>query len=94
MSNGSASGSNRCGKAKTSQPWTTAEEITLCTTWCKAVENYGTGDVKKRFWPEVFANFEKEMGELFEDMIPSSPTEKIIFILKLMCLVSFTIVSN
>ncbi|GJR23344.1 hypothetical protein Tco_0971871 [Tanacetum coccineum] len=39
--------SNLRGKAKTSQPWTTTEEITLCTTWCKAMENYDTGDMKK-----------------------------------------------
>nr|GEV29048.1 hypothetical protein [Tanacetum cinerariifolium] len=69
-----ASTSNRRGKAKTSQPWTTTKEITLCTTWCKAMENYGTGDMKKGFWLEVFANFEKEIrgrGRLFEDTIPS-----------------------
>ncbi|GJZ48151.1 hypothetical protein Tco_0601983 [Tanacetum coccineum] len=68
-----ASTSNRSGKAKTSQPWTITEEITLCTTWCKAMENYDTGDMKKGFWLEVFANFEKEMrgGGLFEDTIPS-----------------------
>ncbi|GKB23271.1 hypothetical protein Tco_0862672 [Tanacetum coccineum] len=45
------------------QPWTTAEEITLCTTWCNAMDKYGTRDSMKRgFWSEVFANFEKEMG--------------------------------
>ncbi|GJZ58561.1 hypothetical protein Tco_0614055 [Tanacetum coccineum] len=57
-----ASTSNRRGKAKTSQPWTTTEEITLCKAWCEAMENYGTGDMKKGFWLEVFANFQKEMG--------------------------------
>ncbi|GJW96169.1 hypothetical protein Tco_0177977 [Tanacetum coccineum] len=63
MSNGSASTSNHRGKAKTSQPWTTTEEITLCTAWCNAMDNYDTRDSMKRgFWSEVFANFEKEMG--------------------------------
>ncbi|GJQ89499.1 hypothetical protein Tco_0000638 [Tanacetum coccineum] len=33
-----ASTSNRHGKAKTSQRWTTAEEITLCTAWCNAMD--------------------------------------------------------
>ncbi|GKC08157.1 hypothetical protein Tco_0999767 [Tanacetum coccineum] len=67
-----ASTSNHRGKAKTSQPWTTTEEITMCTAWGKAMENYGIRDMKKWFWLEVFANFEKEMrGGLFEDTIPS-----------------------
>ncbi|GKB30724.1 hypothetical protein Tco_0870125 [Tanacetum coccineum] len=47
MSNGSASTSNRCGKAKTAQPWTTSEEITLCTAWCNAMDKYGTRDSMK-----------------------------------------------
>ncbi|GKB74726.1 hypothetical protein Tco_0936138 [Tanacetum coccineum] len=67
-----ASTSNRCGKAKTSQPWTTTEEIALCKAWCEAMENYDTRDMKKGFWLEVFANFQKEMGGLFEDTIPSN----------------------
>ncbi|GJV08266.1 hypothetical protein Tco_1345922 [Tanacetum coccineum] len=63
MSNGSAFTSNHRGKAKTTQPWTTAEKTTLCTAWCNTMDNYGTGDSMKRgFWSEVFANFEKEMG--------------------------------
>nr|GEW06902.1 ribonuclease H-like domain-containing protein [Tanacetum cinerariifolium] len=37
MSNGSASTSNCRGKAKTTQPWTTAEEITLCTAWSSVI---------------------------------------------------------
>ncbi|GKE64953.1 hypothetical protein Tco_1519114 [Tanacetum coccineum] len=71
-----ASTSNRHEKAKTSQPWTTTEEITLCTAWCKAMENYCIRDMKKGFGLEVFANFEKEMGGLFEDTIPSSSNGK------------------
>ncbi|GJY05231.1 hypothetical protein Tco_0371171 [Tanacetum coccineum] len=95
MSNGSASTSNRCGKAKTTQQWTTTEEITLCTAWCNAMDKYDTGDSMKRgFWSEVFANFEKEIGGLFEDTISSSPNGNIQFVLKLLRLVSFTIVSN
>nr|GEV57094.1 hypothetical protein [Tanacetum cinerariifolium] len=63
MSNGLASTSNRRGKAKTAQPWTTAEEITLCAAWCNAMDNYSTGNsMKIGFWSEVFANFEKETG--------------------------------
>nr|GEX42871.1 hypothetical protein [Tanacetum cinerariifolium] len=63
MPNGSASTSNRRGKAKTAQPWTTAKEITLCTAWCNVTDNYVTQDVVQRgFWSEVFAYFEKEMG--------------------------------
>ncbi|GKA85741.1 hypothetical protein Tco_0807395 [Tanacetum coccineum] len=42
-----ASTSNRRGKAKTSQPWTTTEEIVLCKAWCEAMENYDTRDMKK-----------------------------------------------
>ncbi|GJY44909.1 hypothetical protein Tco_0433122 [Tanacetum coccineum] len=42
-----ASTLNRRGKAKTLQPWTTTEKITLCTALCKAMENYDTGDMKK-----------------------------------------------
>ncbi|GKD37828.1 hypothetical protein Tco_1258035, partial [Tanacetum coccineum] len=58
-----ASSSNRRGKVNTTRPWTTAEEITLCTTWCNAMETYGSGDItKKRFWSVVFDNFEKDMG--------------------------------
>ncbi|GKA65548.1 protein IQ-DOMAIN 31 [Tanacetum coccineum] len=33
--------SNHRGKAKTTQPWTTGEEITLRTTWCNAIDSYG-----------------------------------------------------
>ncbi|GKA82855.1 hypothetical protein Tco_0789603 [Tanacetum coccineum] len=45
--------SNRRGKAKTAQPWTTTEEITLCTTWCNVMDNYVTRDAMKRgFWSE------------------------------------------
>ncbi|GJY59622.1 hypothetical protein Tco_0459514 [Tanacetum coccineum] len=58
-----ASSSNRRGKANTTQPWTTAEEITLCTAWCNAMETYGLRDItKKEFWEDVFDNFEKDMG--------------------------------
>ncbi|GJY07864.1 hypothetical protein Tco_0374918 [Tanacetum coccineum] len=58
-----ASSSNRHGKANTPRPWTTAEEITLCTAWCNAMETCGSGDItKKGFWSDVFANFEKDMG--------------------------------
>ncbi|GJS26193.1 ARID DNA-binding domain-containing protein [Tanacetum coccineum] len=54
MSNGSAFTSNRHGKAKTAQPWTTAEEITLCIAWCNVTDNYVTRDAMKRgFWLEV-----------------------------------------
>ncbi|GKB02009.1 hypothetical protein Tco_0830053, partial [Tanacetum coccineum] len=49
-----ASTSNRRGKAKTSQPWTTTEEITLCKAWCEAMENYGTGDMKKGILSDKF----------------------------------------
>ncbi|GKD85779.1 hypothetical protein Tco_1356933 [Tanacetum coccineum] len=95
MSNGSASTSNRREKAKTAQPWTTTEEITLCTDWCNTMDNYNTRDSMKRgFWSEVFANFEKEMGGLFEVTIPSSSNGNIRFVLKLLRLMSFTIVSN
>ncbi|GJX61579.1 hypothetical protein Tco_0294479 [Tanacetum coccineum] len=59
-----ASSSNRRGAAKTTLPWTTAEEITLCTAWCNAMDTYVTRDIhsRKGFWEEVFANFEKDMG--------------------------------
>nr|GEV22839.1 hypothetical protein [Tanacetum cinerariifolium] len=64
MSNGSAFTSNRHRKAKTSQPWTTMEEITLCTAWCNVTKNYVARDAMKRvFWSEVFAYFEKKMRE-------------------------------
>ncbi|GKA65206.1 hypothetical protein Tco_0764913 [Tanacetum coccineum] len=57
------SSSNRRGKANTTRPWTTAEEITLCTAWCNAMETYGLRDItKKGFWEDVFDNFEKDMG--------------------------------
>ncbi|GJU90585.1 hypothetical protein Tco_1303008 [Tanacetum coccineum] len=58
------SSSNRRGAAKTTLPWTTAEEITLCTAWCNAMDTYVTRDIhsRKGFWEEVFANFEKDMG--------------------------------
>ncbi|GJY11140.1 hypothetical protein Tco_0379325 [Tanacetum coccineum] len=48
------------------------------------MENYGAGDMKKGFWLEVFANFEKEMGGLVEDTIPSLSNEKIRFVIKLL----------
>ncbi|GJV10487.1 hypothetical protein Tco_1352028 [Tanacetum coccineum] len=64
MYNGSASTSNHRRKAKTSQPWTTAEEITLCKAWCNVTVNYVTRDAMKRgFWSEVVAYFEKGTGE-------------------------------
>ncbi|GJU46922.1 hypothetical protein Tco_1204188 [Tanacetum coccineum] len=56
-----ASTSNRRGKAKTYEPWTIMEDIALCKAWCEAMENYDTRDMKKGFWLEVFANFQKEM---------------------------------
>nr|GEV67364.1 hypothetical protein [Tanacetum cinerariifolium] len=63
MSNGSAFTSNGGRKATTTQPWTTAEEITFCTAWCNVTDNYVTRDAMKRgFWSEGFAYFEKEMG--------------------------------
>ncbi|GJS82743.1 hypothetical protein Tco_0749284 [Tanacetum coccineum] len=58
------SSSNRRGAAKTTLPWTTAEEVTLCIAWCNAMDTYVTRDIhsRKGFWEEVFANFEKDMG--------------------------------
>ncbi|GJW79095.1 hypothetical protein Tco_0140777 [Tanacetum coccineum] len=58
------SSSNRRGAAKTTLPWTTAEEITLCIAWCNAMDTYVTRDIHSRkvFWEDVFANFEKDMG--------------------------------
>nr|GEU57036.1 transposase, mutator type [Tanacetum cinerariifolium] len=95
MSNASAFGSNRRGNAKTAQLWTTAEEITLCTACFNAMDTYGTKDSMKRgFWSEVFANFEKEIRGLFENTIPSSSNGNIQFVQKLLSLVSFTIVPN
>ncbi|GJZ26845.1 hypothetical protein Tco_0571098 [Tanacetum coccineum] len=46
--------------ASSSLPWTTAEEITLCVTWCNAMYTYGT--TRKGFWEDVFANFKEDMG--------------------------------
>nr|GEY46281.1 hypothetical protein [Tanacetum cinerariifolium] len=81
MSNGFVSTSNHHGKAKTAQPWTTAEEITLYTTRCNAMDKYSTrNSVKRGFCLEVFANFEKEMGGLFKDTIPLSPNGNNLFI--------------
>ncbi|GJZ86583.1 hypothetical protein Tco_0658193 [Tanacetum coccineum] len=59
-----ASSSNRRGTAKTTLSWTTAEEITLCTAWCNAMDTYGTREIQgeKGFWEDVFANFEKDTG--------------------------------
>ncbi|GJW09156.1 hypothetical protein Tco_1571579 [Tanacetum coccineum] len=58
------SSSNRRGAAKTTLPWTTVEQITLCTTWCNAMDTYVTRDIhsRKGFWEEVFANFKKDTG--------------------------------
>ncbi|GKB25576.1 hypothetical protein Tco_0864977 [Tanacetum coccineum] len=58
------SSSNRRGAAKTTLPWTTAEEITLCIAGCNAMDTYVTRDIhsRKGLWEEVFANFEKDMG--------------------------------
>ncbi|GJS64578.1 hypothetical protein Tco_0679142 [Tanacetum coccineum] len=58
-----ASSSNRRGKAKTYEPWTTTEEIALCKAWCEAMENYNAGDMITGFWFKVFDNFKKEIGE-------------------------------
>nr|GEY64663.1 hypothetical protein [Tanacetum cinerariifolium] len=58
-----ASSSNSRGKAKTSQPWTTTEDIALCKAWCEAMENYNVEDMRTGFWKVVFDNFQKEMGE-------------------------------
>ncbi|GKB43933.1 hypothetical protein Tco_0888875 [Tanacetum coccineum] len=57
------SSSNHRGAAKTTLPWTTAGEITLCTAWCNAMDTYVTRDIhsRKGFWEEVSANFEKDM---------------------------------
>nr|GFA10225.1 hypothetical protein [Tanacetum cinerariifolium] len=91
------SANNRREKAKTAQLWTTVEEITLCIAWCNAMDNYDTRDTMKRgFWSEIFANFEKEIGGggLFKDTIPSSSNGNIRFVLKCLRLVSFTIASN
>ncbi|GJS79162.1 hypothetical protein Tco_0729043 [Tanacetum coccineum] len=59
-----ASSSNRRGATQTTLPWTTAEEITLCTAWCNAMDTYVTRDKQfsKGFWEEVYANFKKDMG--------------------------------
>ncbi|GJS91758.1 hypothetical protein Tco_0774394 [Tanacetum coccineum] len=63
-----ASSSNRRGKANTTRPWTTTEEITLCTAWCNAMETYGSRDItKKGFWEDVFDNFEKDMGRTIRE---------------------------
>ncbi|GKD37790.1 hypothetical protein Tco_1257997 [Tanacetum coccineum] len=63
-------GRHHCGVSSlsveaSSQPWTIAEEIALCKAWCDVTENNVTGDAMKmrRFWSEVVACFEKEMGE-------------------------------
>nr|GEZ57411.1 diacylglycerol O-acyltransferase 1 [Tanacetum cinerariifolium] len=48
-----ASSSKRRENAKATQPWTTAEEIMLCTAWCNAMDKYGSGDItKKGFWSD------------------------------------------
>ncbi|GKE21605.1 hypothetical protein Tco_1433117 [Tanacetum coccineum] len=59
-----ASSSNRRGAAQTTLPWTTTEEITLCTAWFNAMDTYVTRDrqFSKRFWEKVYANFKKDMG--------------------------------
>nr|GEU89692.1 hypothetical protein [Tanacetum cinerariifolium] len=59
-----ASSSNRRGAAQTTLQWTTAEEITLCTAWCNAMDMYVTRDrqFRKGFWEEVYDNFKKDMG--------------------------------
>ncbi|GKD06145.1 hypothetical protein Tco_1181119 [Tanacetum coccineum] len=58
------SSSNRRGAAQTTLPWTTAEEIMLCTAWCNAMDTYVTRDrqFRKGFWEEVYDNFKKDMG--------------------------------
>nr|GEW16913.1 ABC transporter E family member 2-like [Tanacetum cinerariifolium] len=58
------SSSNSHGAAKTTLPRTTAEEITLCTAWCNAIDTYVTRDIhsRKGFWEEVFAKFKKDVG--------------------------------
>nr|GEV22072.1 7-deoxyloganetin glucosyltransferase-like [Tanacetum cinerariifolium] len=58
-----ASSSNRRGATKTTLPWTTSEEITLCTAWCNAMDTYVMRDIhsRKGFWEKLFANFEKGM---------------------------------
>ncbi|GJV04114.1 hypothetical protein Tco_1337683 [Tanacetum coccineum] len=59
-----ASSSNRREAAQTTLPWTTAEEIMLCTAWCNAMDMYVTRDrqIRKGFWEEVYDNFKKDMG--------------------------------
>ncbi|GJW39884.1 hypothetical protein Tco_0065729 [Tanacetum coccineum] len=61
--------------ASSSLPWTTMEEITLCTAWCNAKDTYGTREIhgRKGFWEDVFANFEKDMGGTIRryDAIPN-----------------------
>ncbi|GKD55352.1 hypothetical protein Tco_1288739, partial [Tanacetum coccineum] len=90
-----ASSSNRRGKANTTRPWTTAKEITLCTAWCNAMEMYGSGDItKKGFWSDVLLTLRKTWEELFENTMSSSANGKIRYVPKLICLVSFTMVSN
>nr|GEW11189.1 hypothetical protein [Tanacetum cinerariifolium] len=75
-----ASTSNRRGKAKTYEPWTTTEEIALCKAWCETMENYGTRDMKTGFWSEVFANFQKEIGGggLFEDTMDENGSSDLV----------------
>ncbi|GJS49248.1 hypothetical protein Tco_0599369 [Tanacetum coccineum] len=59
-----ASSSNRRGTAQTTLPWTTTEEIMLCTAWCNAMDTYVTRDrqFRKGVWEEVYDNFKKDMG--------------------------------
>nr|GEX06055.1 hypothetical protein [Tanacetum cinerariifolium] len=88
------SSSNRHGKAKTYEPWTTTQEIVLCKAWCEALENYNAGDMRTTFWSVVFANFQKEMEEIIQGYDTVVVKWKIRFVLKLLRLVAFTIVSN
>nr|GFB50716.1 hypothetical protein [Tanacetum cinerariifolium] len=54
-----ASSSNRRGKAKTSQPWTTTKDIALCKL---GVRRWRTTR-EPGFGRLYFDNFQKEMGE-------------------------------
>ncbi|GJU36788.1 hypothetical protein Tco_1185142 [Tanacetum coccineum] len=61
-----ASSSNRRGKAKTYEPWTTTEEIALCKAWCEAMKNYTTRDMRTGFWfKNALAEFQNGYGHPF-----------------------------
>ncbi|GJY46482.1 retrotransposon protein, putative, ty1-copia subclass [Tanacetum coccineum] len=76
-----ASSSNRRGKANMTRPWTTTEEITLCTAWCNdAIVSKWKNSIRSKVvaFSVVYDGVQRmdEKGSFDLNMVPTNKVDK------------------